>query len=190
MDRRGRRAIAGAVGLLSLIGDGSVGLADLLDARLAGAWATSEADCARLFQRRGRALTFRQPVDKFAQAATIGPQTILALSSSSRVQSVSREKGDQSERRVQRLDQLPAGVGFDQSSAERRDRLQPDWRSRASASTSILCRQARRLRIIVLCWLPPCALRPSTAAHSNSPHRGRSQTECTDSNSGRPRGSC
>jgi hypothetical protein len=29
MDRRGRRAIAGAVGLLSLIGDGSVGTARL-----------------------------------------------------------------------------------------------------------------------------------------------------------------
>ena len=70
MDRRARRAIAGAVGLLALIG-GSVGLTDSLDARLAGAWTTSEADCARLFQRRGGALTFRQPVEMFAQAAII-----------------------------------------------------------------------------------------------------------------------
>ena len=93
MDRRGRRAIAVAVGLLALIGGGSVDLADSLDARLAGAWATSDADCARLFQRRGGALTFRQPIDKFAQAEIIGPQTILAPSSSCRVQSVSREKG-------------------------------------------------------------------------------------------------
>ena len=92
MDRRGRRTIATAIGLLTLIGGGSVGLADSLDARLAGAWATSNADCARLFQRRGGTLTFRQPVDKFAQAAIIGPQTILAPSSSCRVQSVSREK--------------------------------------------------------------------------------------------------
>ena len=92
MDRRGRRAVATAIGLLALIGGGSVDLADSLDARLAGAWATSDADCARLFQRRGGALTFRQPVDKFAQAALIGPQTILAPSSSCRVQSVSREK--------------------------------------------------------------------------------------------------
>ena len=44
---------------------------------------------------------------------------------------VSREGRDQSERRLQQLDQLPAGVGFDQSSAERRDRLQPDRRSGA-----------------------------------------------------------
>ena len=92
MDRRGRKAIVGAVGLLALIGGGSVGFADTLDARLTGAWATSNADCARLFQRRGGALTFRQPVDKFAQAAIIGPQTILAPSSSCRVQSSSREK--------------------------------------------------------------------------------------------------
>ena len=93
MDRRGRRTIAGAVGLLALIGGGSVGLADSLDARLAGAWATSEADCVKLFQRRGGALTFLQQVDKFAQAEIIGPRTILAPSSSCRVLSVSRENG-------------------------------------------------------------------------------------------------
>jgi hypothetical protein len=93
VDRRGRRTIAGALGLLALIGGGSVGLADSLDARLAGAWAPSAADCAKLFQRRGGALTFRQPIDKFAQAEIIGPQTILAPSSSCRVQSVSRENG-------------------------------------------------------------------------------------------------
>ena len=92
MDRGGRRAIATAVGLLAVIGGGSVGLADSLDTRLTGAWATSDADCARLFQRRGGVLTFRQPVDKFAQAAIIGPQIILAPSSSCRVQSISREK--------------------------------------------------------------------------------------------------
>ena len=39
------------------------------------------------------ALTFRQPVDMFAQAAIIGPQTILAPSSSCRVQSVSHQNG-------------------------------------------------------------------------------------------------
>ena len=133
MDRRGRRAIAGAVGLLALIGGGSVGLADSLDARLAGAWATSEADCARLFQRRGGALTFRQPVDKFAQAAIIGPQTILAPSSFCRVQSVSREKGAikvnaECNNSISFRQRRP---DFDQSSAERRDRLQPDRRSGA-----------------------------------------------------------
>ena len=43
-------------------------------------------------------------------------------------------------------------------------------RSGASALTSILCRQARRSRIIVLCWFPPCRL-------SLSPLRG---VRCSD----------
>jgi HlyD family secretion protein len=45
-------------------------------ARLVGAWASSAGDCGRLFQRRGKALAFRQPVDKFAQAAIVEPQRI------------------------------------------------------------------------------------------------------------------
>ena len=36
-----------------------------------GAWAYSEGDCDRLFQRRGGGWAFRQPVDKFAQAAIV-----------------------------------------------------------------------------------------------------------------------
>lgn len=39
--------------------------------QLIGAWASSEADCTKLFQRRGKALAFRQPVDQFAQAAIV-----------------------------------------------------------------------------------------------------------------------
>jgi HlyD family secretion protein len=35
-------------------------------AQLAGAWAYSRADCDKLFERRGKALTYRQPVDQFA----------------------------------------------------------------------------------------------------------------------------
>ncbi len=45
-------------------------------ARLVGAWASSAGDCGRLFQRRGEALAFRQPVDRFAQAAIVEPQRI------------------------------------------------------------------------------------------------------------------
>ena len=71
----------------------TVCLADALNSSLFGAWTTSTADCARLFVRQGGRLAYRQPVDKFAQAAIIGPQTIIAPSSSCRVQSVSREKG-------------------------------------------------------------------------------------------------
>ena len=40
-------------------------------AQLVGAWAYSEGDCDRLFQRRGGGWAFRQPVDKFAQAAIV-----------------------------------------------------------------------------------------------------------------------
>ena len=43
-------------------------------AQLTGAWAYSRADCDKLFQRRGKALAYRQPVDKFAQAAIVEPQ--------------------------------------------------------------------------------------------------------------------
>ncbi len=45
-------------------------------AQLAGAWTQSAADCRKLFQRRGSAVTFRQPVDQFAQAAIIESQRI------------------------------------------------------------------------------------------------------------------
>ena len=129
MDRRARRAIAGALGLLALIG-GSVGLTDSLDARLAGAWTTSEADCARLFQRRGGALTFRQPVDKFAQAAIIGPQTILALQLLPGPKRLPSERGHQGQRRLQRHDQLHDPDRPDQGQVHERDRLQPGRRSR------------------------------------------------------------
>ena len=61
--------------------------------RLIGAWASSEADCTRLFQRRGKALAFRQPVDKFAQAAIVEPQRIRLPSAVCQVESASQEGG-------------------------------------------------------------------------------------------------
>ena len=45
-------------------------------AQLAGAWTSSAADCNKLFQRRGSAVAYRQPVDQFAQAAIIESQRI------------------------------------------------------------------------------------------------------------------
>jgi len=93
MDKRGRLAIAGAAGLLTLFAGLSATLADSLDASLAGAWTTSQADCSRLFVRRGGALAYRQPVDKFAQAAIIAPQVILLPASTCRVHSVAHENG-------------------------------------------------------------------------------------------------
>ena len=62
-------------------------------AQLVGAWASSAADCDRIFQRRGRALAYRQPVDKFAQAAIVEPQRIRLPSATCLVESASRDGG-------------------------------------------------------------------------------------------------
>ena len=55
-------------------------------AQLTGAWAQSAADCDTLFQRRGKALAYRQPVDKFAQAAIIESQRIRLPSATCRLE--------------------------------------------------------------------------------------------------------
>ena len=62
-------------------------------AQLAGAWTQSAADCKKLFQRRGGALTFRQPVDRFAQAAIIESQRIRLPTGVCRLERASRESG-------------------------------------------------------------------------------------------------
>jgi hypothetical protein len=93
MDKRGRMAIAGSMGFVALIASSVVCHADALESSLIGAWATSAPDCARIFARRGGALAFRQPVDKFAQEMIIGPRQIILSSSTCRVQSVSHENG-------------------------------------------------------------------------------------------------
>ena len=74
MDKRGRWTIGTAVGLLTLFAGGAAALADSLDAGLAGAWTASQPDCAKLFVRRGGALAYRQPVDKFARPRSSGPR--------------------------------------------------------------------------------------------------------------------
>jgi HlyD family secretion protein len=61
--------------------------------QLIGAWASSEADCTRLFQRRGKALAYRQPVDKFARAAIVESQRIRLPSAVCQVESASHEGG-------------------------------------------------------------------------------------------------
>jgi HlyD family secretion protein len=62
-------------------------------AQLVGAWAASAADCDRLFQRRGRALAYRQPVDKFAQAAIVEQQRIRLPSAVCRLEMATKEEG-------------------------------------------------------------------------------------------------
>jgi len=62
-------------------------------AQLRGAWAPSVGDCDKLFQRRGSALTYRQPVDQFAQAAIIESQRIRLPTAVCRLERASREGG-------------------------------------------------------------------------------------------------
>jgi HlyD family secretion protein len=62
-------------------------------AQLSGAWAPSAGDCNKLFQRSGSALAFRQPVDKFAQAAIIESQRIRLPTSICRLERASHEGG-------------------------------------------------------------------------------------------------
>ena len=66
-------------------------LAEEIDASLIGAWATSSAECERLFESRDGAPPYRQPVDKFAQAAIISAREILLPASTCRLKSASRD---------------------------------------------------------------------------------------------------
>ena len=63
-------------------------------AQLVGTWAYSAADCERLFQRRGGGWAYRQPVDKFAQAAIVeSPKKILLPSAICRIEGASLAEG-------------------------------------------------------------------------------------------------
>lgn len=62
-------------------------------AELAGAWAPSETDCGKLFQRRGKALVYRQPIDKFARAAIVDRQRVRLPSATCLVESASKKEG-------------------------------------------------------------------------------------------------
>ena len=63
-------------------------------AQLVGTWASSTEDCERLFQRRGGGWAFRQPVDKFAQAAIVeSPKRILLPSAICRIERASEAEG-------------------------------------------------------------------------------------------------
>jgi hypothetical protein len=63
-------------------------------AQLVGAWAYSAGDCERLFQRRGGGWAYRQPVDKFAQAAIVeSPKRIVLPSAICRIDGASEVEG-------------------------------------------------------------------------------------------------
>ena len=59
--------------------------------QLVGAWAYSEGDCGRLFERRGSAIAFRKPIDQFAPSAIVEPQRIRSPSATCRVEGATRE---------------------------------------------------------------------------------------------------
>jgi hypothetical protein len=62
--------------------------------QLVGTWAYSPADCERLFERRGGGWVYRQPVDKFAQAAIAeSPKRILLPSATCRIDGASQAEG-------------------------------------------------------------------------------------------------
>ena len=92
MVKRRREAIGRSMGFVALILGSTVCSADTIDSSVIGAWCLTPPDCARLFERRGGALAFRQPVDKFAQAAIIEPGRFILPSSVCQVQSVSHQK--------------------------------------------------------------------------------------------------
>lgn len=64
-----------------------------LDSRLSGAWATSQADCQKLFTRQGGGLAYRQPIDQFAQAAIITPGTVILPNQTCQVTRAAHDNG-------------------------------------------------------------------------------------------------
>lgn len=67
---------AAMTGWVALGALASAAHANSIDRGLVGAWTTYATDCEKIFQWRGSAVSFRQPIDKFAQAVIIEPQQI------------------------------------------------------------------------------------------------------------------
>ena len=88
-----RTVVLAAFPLLMIAAGAGVAHSATIDPALVGAWTPSTADCSRLFQRTGRGLSFKQPVDKFAQAVIIRPGELEGPSSVCRVLKVTRAQG-------------------------------------------------------------------------------------------------
>jgi pyruvate/2-oxoglutarate dehydrogenase complex dihydrolipoamide acyltransferase (E2) component len=61
--------------------------------QLTGAWAPPAADCNKIFQRKGRALIYRQPADPFLKAVIVEPQRIRLPSATCELDSAVRDGG-------------------------------------------------------------------------------------------------
>jgi hypothetical protein len=83
-------AVLAALPLLMIAAGGGVAHSETLNPALVGAWTPSTTDCSRLFQRTGRGLSFKPPVDKFAQAVIIRPAELEGPASVCRVLKVTR----------------------------------------------------------------------------------------------------
>jgi hypothetical protein len=85
-----RTAVLAAFPILMIAAGGGVAHSEAINPALVGAWAPSIAECSRLFQRTGRGLAFKQPVDAFAQAVIIRPGELEGPASVCRVLKVTR----------------------------------------------------------------------------------------------------
>jgi len=93
METSRRIGLLAAFPILILAASAGTALSATIDPALLGAWTPSTAECSRLFERTGRGLSFKQPVDKFAQAVIIRPGEVEGPSSVCRVLKVTRAKG-------------------------------------------------------------------------------------------------
>jgi hypothetical protein len=85
-----RNVMLGALPILLSAAGAPLAHSETINPALVGAWAPSIADCSRLFQRTGRGLSFKQPVDEFAQAVIIRPGELEGPASVRRVLKVTR----------------------------------------------------------------------------------------------------
>ncbi len=92
METLARTVILGALPVLMFAASGAMAHSATINPALVGAWAPSIAECPRLFERTSRGLTFKQPVDQFAQAVIIRPGEVESPSSVCRVLKVTRAK--------------------------------------------------------------------------------------------------
>jgi hypothetical protein len=92
MKTLGQAVILGALSILMFTVGGGLALSATIDPALVGAGTPSIADCSRLFERTSRGISFKQTIDRFAQAAIIRPAQVEGPSSVCRVLKVSRAK--------------------------------------------------------------------------------------------------
>jgi hypothetical protein len=67
-------------------------IAEQLDQRLIGAWATSVSDCKDVFEAKNGRLDFRRPVNSFISAFIVGEREVRGVSQSCNIEGVSPMK--------------------------------------------------------------------------------------------------